>query len=123
MSTVRPTRGEIWFVNLDPTIGREQAKKRPCLVISNTLFNQGPADLIIVVPLTSKNKNNPLHIAVHPPEGGLVTPSFILCEQIRSISIIRFSGHPLGSIYTSTIQAVEYTLKVLLDFDNEIRDR
>jgi len=116
MSTIRPTRGEIWYVNLDPTVGREQAKKRPCLVISNTSFNKSLAYLTIIVPLTSKNKNNPFHVPVHPPEGGLVTTSFILCEQIRTVSIERFSGQPLGSIYTKTMQIVEYTLKTILDF-------
>ena len=72
----KPTRGEIWFLNLDPTKGREQAGNRPALVVSVDLFNQGPAELVIVAPLTTKFKGVPFHVPITPPEGGLTQPSF-----------------------------------------------
>lgn len=71
MSLPKPSRGEIWFLNLDPNPGREQAGNRPALVISVDVFNHGPADLVVVVPVTSVAKGIPFHVRVPPPEGGV----------------------------------------------------
>lgn len=49
-------RGEIWLVDLNPVRGHEQAGKRPCLIISVDLFNQGTSGLVVVLPITSKDK-------------------------------------------------------------------
>jgi mRNA interferase MazF len=110
----KPLRGEVWLVDLNPTIGKELSKKRPCLVLSANSFNQGPAELLIIVPLTSKQKNNPLHISLQPPEGGVSTASFILPEHIRSLSSERFANR-LGKVHEETLGKVEYVLQVLLD--------
>jgi mRNA interferase MazF len=48
------TRGEIWLADLNPSRGHEQAGKRPCLIISVNMFNQGAAGLVVVLPITSK---------------------------------------------------------------------
>lgn len=112
---LKPSRGQIWFVNLDPIVGHEQAKKRPCLILSSDLFNHGPAELFIVIPLTSKKRNIPFHVAVYPPAGGLLVTSFIMCEQVRSVSLHRLSNY-LGDVGDNTMHAVEYTLKMLLEF-------
>ena len=66
-----PLRGEIWMIDFDPTRGHEQAGKRPALVVSDDVFNAGPAGLVIALPLTSKAKGVRSHVAVQPPEGGL----------------------------------------------------
>jgi len=47
-------RGDIWLINLDPTIGHEQSGIRPALIISDDLLNQSLAELVIVLPITSK---------------------------------------------------------------------
>ena len=102
MSLPRPSRGEIWFLSLDPTQGREQARSRPALVISVDAFNQGPADLVVVLPVTSVAKGIPFHVPVSPPEGGVRQPSFIKCEDVRSVSRSRLrerrgnGGEPSG---------------------------
>lgn len=59
MSLPQPSRGEIWFLNLDPTQGREQVGSRPALVISVDAFNWGLADLVVVLPVTSVAKGIP----------------------------------------------------------------
>ena len=46
----QPLRGEIWLATLDPTVGREQAGTRPALIISDDLFNQSHAELVVVLP-------------------------------------------------------------------------
>ena len=49
-----PARGEVWNVDLDPVRGREQAGRRPALVISVDLFNRGPSGLVVLLPITSR---------------------------------------------------------------------
>lgn len=115
MST-KYSRGDIWFVQLDTVIGREQAKKRPCLILSANNFNQNRSELAIVVPLTSKNKHMRIHLPIYSPEGGLIVPSFIMCEQIRSVSAERFSGSAIGRVDSGTLKVAEQIIKILLDF-------
>jgi mRNA interferase MazF len=101
------------MVNFDPTKGREQAGNRPALIVSINPFNHGPADLVIVLPLTSQAKGIPSHVLVQPPEGGLNYPSYIKCEDVRSISKRRLSNR-LGGVTTKTMTAVEDRLQILL---------
>lgn len=82
-----PLQGEIWLFDPDPVRGNEIGKKlRPALVVSNNLMNKGQSGLIIIVPITSKDKKIPSHIRIDPPQGGVKVPSFAICEQVRSIS-------------------------------------
>ena len=55
----QPPRGEVWLADLDPTRDREQAGRRPVLIVSEDLFNHGPADLVIICPLTLDLERNP----------------------------------------------------------------
>jgi len=107
-------RGEIWFVDLDPTRGREQAGRRPCLIVSDDRFNRSPADLIIAIPITSKDKRIPSHVEINPPEGGLQLRSFIKCEDIRSISTHRLVK-VMGSVTVATLDKVGQRLRLLLN--------
>ena len=66
-----PGRGEVWLTDLNPTRGHEQAGRRPVLVVSDDLFNRGPAGLVIVLPMTSTLRGVPSHVPIDPPEGGL----------------------------------------------------
>jgi mRNA interferase MazF len=112
-----PYRGEILLVDLGTGRGHEQSGQRPVLVVSDDAFNTGLAGLVMAVPLTSKvgkSKNIPAHIRVDPPEGGLKSPSLILCDQLRSISRERFTKAPWGSVSTLTLAKVEDALRLLL---------
>jgi mRNA interferase MazF len=80
-------RGEVWVFDPEPTRGREVGKKlRPAIVVSNDTFNNGPAGLVIIIPLTSKNKKIPCHVSILLKDGGVKEHSFAMCEQIRCIS-------------------------------------
>ena len=112
-----PMRGEIWLAELGIGRGHEQSGQRPVLVISDDAFNAGLAGLVMTVPLTSKvgkSKNIPAHIPVAPPEGGLKTPSVILCDQLRAMSKDRLGKVPWGVVSASTIAEVENVLRLLL---------
>ena len=112
----KPLRGEIWMVDLAPTTGHEQGGKRPCLVLSDDVFNQGPAELVVLAPLTSRDRQIPLRLAIDPPEGGLTMRSFVMPEMIRSVSVHRLS-HRLGSIRPDSMSAVETRIRVLLSLE------
>ena len=113
MSVLQPSRGDVWLVNFDPILGREQAGTRPALVLSVDKFNHGPVDLVVVLPMTSKNKSQPLHVPVSPPEGGLSLPSFVKIEDIRSVSKQRCKQF-LGEVSARTMAEVEKRIRILL---------
>jgi mRNA interferase MazF len=108
-----PSRAEVWLADLNPTRGHEQAGRRPVLIVSDDVFNHGPAGLVIVLPLTSTHRGVPSHVPIMPPEGGLKTPSVILCEAIRSIAKDRLVQQ-WGTVSPATIAVVEDRLRILL---------
>lgn len=109
-----PSRSDVWVADLNPTKGREQAGSRPCLVVSTDRFNAGPADLVVVLPITSRRKGIPLHIPIASAEAGLRVDSYIKCEDIRSISKSRLSRR-LGAVSAATMRQVETRLEMLLE--------
>ncbi|MBZ4687925.1 MAG: mRNA interferase MazF [Clostridia bacterium] len=110
---MKPSRGEVWLVELNPVRGHEQAGTRPCLVVSVDLFNHGPADLAVVLPITTKNKGIPFHAEIMPPEGGLKERCFIKCEDVRSVSTDRFIER-WGAVSLDTLALVEDRLRILM---------
>ncbi len=116
VTTLRPhpLRGEVWLADLDPTRGHEQAGRRPVLVISDDVFNRGPAELVIVVPITSRNRGIRSRVVVKPPEGGLLHESTIICEGVRSVARERLS-HRLGAVGSPSLHEVERILRHLMN--------
>ncbi len=109
-----PSRGDVWLVDLEPTRGHEQGGQRPALVVSTNLFNFGPAELVIVLPITTRAKGIPFHVEVNPPEAGLRERSFIKCEDVRSMSTGRLYRQ-WGAVSAETMAAVEDRLRILLE--------
>jgi mRNA interferase MazF len=108
-----PARGEVWLADLNPVRGHEQAGRRPVLVVSEDLFNQGPAGLAIILPMTSTIRGIPSHVPIAPPEGGVKNRTAILCEGVRSVSIERLVAR-WGAVDPRTLAAVEDRLRILL---------
>jgi mRNA interferase MazF len=107
-------RGEIWVVDLDPTRGREQRGTRPALVVSADQINNGPAQLVVIVPLTTTERGVPLHVRIEPPNGGVRELSFAMCEMVRSVSTARLT-RSWGKVDARTMAVVEDRLRILLD--------
>ncbi len=110
----RVARGEIWLMDFDPIIGHEQAGRRPGLIVSADLLNESPAELVMTVPLTTTHRRVRSHVEVDPPEGGLRRRSFIMCENLRSVSKQRLIRR-FGTLTPATMRAVEDRLRILLD--------
>ena len=69
-------RGDIYFANLDPTVGSKIQKKRPVLIVSNNASNKA-SSLVTVVPITSNTaKVYPFEVFVHAGVGGLESAGF-----------------------------------------------
>jgi len=101
------------MVNLSPTRGREQDGMRPALVLSVDKFNQGPADLVIVVPITKTKRPILTHVMVPEGEAGLTFDSYIKCEDLRSISKDRLVRH-MGDVTYPRIESVQRYVRLLL---------
>jgi mRNA interferase MazF len=110
----RPSRGQVWLVELDPVRGHEQGGTRPGLIVSTDIFNHGPAELLVVLPITSTIRRVRWHVAVQPPEGGLRQPSIVMCEAARSVSAERLIAY-WGTVSDGTLRAVGDRLRILLE--------
>ncbi len=106
--------GEVWLINLDPTIGREQAGTRPALIVSADSFNASGLELVIVCPITSKYKGFPTHVGLHKGNGGLVQDSYVKAEDIRAISTQRLSKK-LGTVDRQSMSKVASILQKILN--------
>jgi len=113
MSNADALRGEVWDIILDPVIGHEQAGARPALVVSVDLFNEGPAELIVVAPISRTARKVRWHVPVSPPEGDLTAVSFIQCESLRSVSKRRLKRRR-GRVSDAILDQVEDRLRILL---------
>ncbi|HXN76937.1 MAG TPA: type II toxin-antitoxin system PemK/MazF family toxin, partial [Gemmatimonadaceae bacterium] len=83
------------------------------LVISVDKFNQGAAELVIVIPITKVNKELASHVFVPKSEAGLEFDSYIKVEDIRSISTERLQ-YLRGIVSYPRIEQVQQILRVLL---------
>lgn len=109
----RPQQGDVWLIDLNPTQGHEQEGRRPALILSVDKFNQGSAELVIVAPITTVDKRQPLHVRVEAPEGGLREHSFVKAEEVRSISTGRLIER-WGRVERSTLRAVVGRVRLLI---------
>jgi mRNA interferase MazF len=110
---VAPRRGEIWFANLNPVQGHEQAGRRPVLIVSENRFNASAAELVTVLPITSTKRPHPTRVELRPPEGGVKAASYVICEQLRTISRTRLAK-AVGTVTPATMQEVERIVRFLL---------
>ena len=113
MSAGGPSRSDIWDLHLDGATGHETAKTRPALILSEDLFNEGPAGLVVVAPVAKSQGGVRWHVALGASEGGLASLSFIQCENVRSVSRQRFKKWR-GRVSEATMQQVEDRLRILM---------
>lgn len=114
VSVTFPRRGELYWVDLDPTVGSEIAKTRPCLIVSNDVGNQF-SDRVIVAPLTSSGISRvyPFEVLVPSGQGGLPATSKVTLDQIRSVDKRRL-GRRIGALPSGVMQAVDQAIRVSL---------
>lgn len=98
-------RGEIWLVNLDPTIGSEIRKMRPCVVVSPGEMHDH-LRTVIVAPMTTKSRPAPFRISIaHGGKRGL-----ILLDQVRAVDKVRLAKR-VGAVSAKTLTSTLNTLQ------------
>jgi mRNA interferase MazF len=116
-SAPRPKRGEIWRVNFDPSVGAEQTKVRPALVLSRD--DAGALPLRVVVPLTTWQPHLSavwLLSVEADATNGLSRTSVVDCFQPRSFDLGRFVSK-LGELDVATVEEAARTVAEVLGVD------
>lgn len=108
------SRGDVWDAEFAPIRGREQAGRRPAVIVTADILNRGPSGLIYVLPITSRERRVRLHVPILPPEGGLTVPSFVMCEQLRVFATERLIRRR-GAVSSDTLAAIEERLRFALE--------
>ena len=98
----------VYLINLDPTVGHEIKKTKPCLVISPNEMNLF-IDTVIIAPMTTKSHNYPTRISLKFDD----KDAFIILDQIRTVDRNRLIKH-LGEISKKQIEEVKKVIKEML---------
>jgi mRNA interferase MazF len=97
-------RGEIYWADLNPVRGREQAGLRPVLVLSQDIFNRR-SETVIAMAITSQPQRAGFPLTFELPQQKLPKPSWVKISQIRTISVDRL-GKRIGSLSPEDLNLV-----------------
>jgi mRNA interferase MazF len=114
LEMIDPKRGDIYWINLDPTIGAEIKKTRPCVIISPDAANRaGP--LIIIAPITKAEGKKVYFHEVFLPKGTANLPfdSKIKAFQLRCIDKKRLQPPTLGSLPFDYIKVLDEKIRIV----------
>lgn len=115
---VVPRRGEIWLINLDPTVGSEIKKTRPAVVINSDSLGRLPIRL--VAPITEWKLHfeaNIWHVQLHPnPINGLTKLSAIDTLQLRDVDIQRFV-RKLGILSALSLDEINVAVASIIEYN------
>lgn len=108
-------QGDIVIAKLDPTIGHEQSKTRPCVIIQCNMLNQY-AGTTILAPITSKtmNKNYPNIVSISSKNANLTETGRIKVEQSRCVDTSRIIKR-IGFVSNQELDSIKEALKVVFD--------
>ncbi len=110
MARYVPDRGEIVWFTFDPQAGREQAGRRPALVLSPALYNRR-ASLALVCPITSHAKGYPFEV---PLPKGLPAGGVVLADHVKSADWRARRARFAGKVTESVLAEVTAKLRPLL---------
>jgi len=112
-------QGEVWLINLDPTIGSEIKKTRPAIIVNDNSLGKLP--LKIIVPVTDwKDRYNiaPWMIKIEAGnKNGLIKDSSADCFQVRSVSHERFVKQ-IGKVSDEVMDEIKIGLSKVLSIEN-----
>ena len=107
-------RGGVYDIDLGEPVGHEPGFPRPAVVVSADLINQGPGELVVIVPITTTYYRLRSHVEVLPEMSGLGETSYARCDQIRVVATRRVFGRR-GHVPPETMFAIEKALRFILD--------
>ena len=111
-------RGEVWWADLKPRSGSEQAGRRPVIVVSHDAFNRTPGwQSVVVVPLStsrSQSRRGPTAVSIAAGTGGLGRDGVALCHQITTLDRAKLTNR-IGTLPADVLGALENGLRIALD--------
>jgi mRNA interferase MazF len=107
-------RGEVYDIDLGKPVGHEPAFRRPAVVVSVDILNNGPGGLLMVVPVTSAAYGLRSHIELNPGTSGLQHTSYARCDQLRVISTTRVLSRR-GMVAPDELAGIGGALRFVLD--------
>jgi mRNA interferase MazF len=107
-------RGQVYYVGLGRPIGHEPAFRRPAVVVSVDILNNGPGGLVVVVPVTTTGYGLRSHVELDPGSSGLAHTSYARCEQLRVVSVERLLSRQ-GTADPDQMRAIDQALRFVLD--------
>ena len=110
MPSFSPDRGDIVWLDFDPQSGREQAGRRPALVLSPRSYNQ-KVGLALVCPITSQVKGYPFEVVL---PAGLKISGVVLSDQVRNLDWRTRRATLIGSLPLAATEAVLEKISLLL---------
>ncbi len=105
MTEVFTAQGAVVWVDLDPSVGSEQAGRRPAVVVSSGLYNSVIPNVIMVVPVTTRDRGLPNHVRLSGGDLALDRVSFAMTEQLRTVDRRRIKG-VAGSVDVETVAEI-----------------
>lgn len=107
-------RGDIYFADLNPTIGSEIQKIRPVLIVSNNANNKA-SSTVTVVPITSNTKKvYPFEVFLDAKDSKLPKSSKAQCHQVRTISKLRIQSKKAGFVNEVVMSLINDALRLHL---------
>jgi len=106
-------RGMVAWAELDPVRGREQAGRRPALVIASDLYLEQADTLAIIVPATTNDRGWPNHVLLRGSNLALAQPTFAMTEQPRAVTRERLFD-VAGTVDAATMHEVDGWLRDFL---------
>lgn len=104
-ATIEPW--QVWLADFGSPAGSEQGGTRPAVIVGSEDHCRFPIPMALVVPLTTRDRGLPHHIAISSTESGLKQPSWARTEDIRAILTTRFTRTaPLGRLSDQEVEQV-----------------
>ncbi|MGH3866591.1 MAG: type II toxin-antitoxin system PemK/MazF family toxin [Pseudonocardiaceae bacterium] len=98
---------QVWLADFSSPAGSEQGGNRPAVIVGSEDHCRFPIPMALVVPLTTRDRGLPHHIAISSTESGLKQPSWARTDDIRAISTTRFTQiTPLGRLSDQEVEQV-----------------
>jgi mRNA interferase MazF len=110
------SKGEMWLVALDPVIGSEQAKTRPCAIVQRQSANRGNTTIIVPMTATTRRPAVITEPRIFMGDGGLTKDSVALCRQVRVVDRLRMRKR-LGILSPHAQQTIAAGLAAILDLE------
>ena len=107
-------RGEVHDLDLGRPVGHEPAFVRPAVIVSTDIVNNGPGELVVVVPVGSTQYGLRSHIELAPGRSGLSHSSYARCDQLRVASTVRLVTRR-GMLEAAEMLLIDQALRFILD--------